>query len=582
MHLFRDDPNSPPEDINHLADVEIVLTCESRALELLGAIRSLGDPSFLRGIVWELTSHLRLAMDLYSAAGSATNRYDPSIYQRQSLAEDPNHFIHSWTMLICLVCDVIQNSFAADTKLAADLIDCWLRMPYPIFRRLALFGMSRCGDEASASYLRTLLADEEGLLWPHYAREFSPGIVANGCKNLTSAEFERVIERLVAGPPRSMFRSDISDDDWAQLVDGATFAMLEAIESRGLVLPQSGRLEVQRIRTSREREKAHAAENAVLSERSDAARWTDEKARELEKLSAEGVFEWIMAVRARAQTGFQLLERWALRNPTAVVALLEKLSTAQIWDPRIWKCIVAGAASASTATNAMAGLLERAPKATVIAVAPELARWLSYMDQLAIQLTPEFLELWDLVYKFLGPDPAENYESPLMKAMNSPSGQLCRAILEALFRGAPRLGSGLPTSAKQRIERLLDKTESAESTRAVLCAYLYGLHVVDRDWTRERVVPLFDWKRSTAVTAWRSYLHTLRWYPNLISDVKPSFLDALGHRQELVESGRYLCTLLASVAIDSGSSLSEDELTRGIQRLDREGVVEFVDAIVNS
>jgi len=38
--------------------------------------------------------------------------------------------------------------------------------------------------------------------------------------------------------------------------------------------------------------------------------------------------------------------------------------------------------------------------------------------------------------------------------------------------------------------------------------------------------------------------------------------------------------LLANVAIDSAASLTEDELTNALQRLDRRGMVEFTDALV--
>jgi hypothetical protein len=170
-------------------------------------------------MVWDLTGHLRLAMDLYAAAESAGEDYDPSVYQRQSLSDEPPHLIHTWTALIALLREALERAVVAEPRLAAALIECWLHKPYPVFRRLALFGISRTGEAAAASYLQTLLVDEKRLLWPYYTREFAPRIVADACRSLTAAEVEQVVAKLTGGPPRSMFKGDVSDEDYMRLSD---------------------------------------------------------------------------------------------------------------------------------------------------------------------------------------------------------------------------------------------------------------------------------------------------------------------------------------------------------------------------
>jgi hypothetical protein len=581
MHLFRDNPDDPPERVAHLAEVNVVLRCGSEAPELVMAIRTAPHSGFLLSIVWELTGFLRLAMDLYSAAGLASEDYDPSVYQQQSLGDDPPHLVRTWTALIALLREALESAIvASERKLANALIECWLHTPYPIFRSLALFGISKSGEAAAAGYLQTLLADDKRLLWPYYTREFAPRVVADACKGLTAAEFEHVVAKLSSGPPRSMFKGDISEEDYLRLSNLAVFAMLDAIESTGATLPEPGKSALKKIRTAWDLEKERQSDSDLARFAGDGFERRAEEAHEFERRSDQDVFDWVVAGIYDAEASY-LLEAWALKNPLRITALLKKLADAGLWEEQFWRPILSGGASASSKMTGIAEILAQAPDATLVAIAPELARWFSYTSQRSTQITQDFLDLWDLVCPLVrGSGPLEEHEDPLVRAMNSPVGQLCKALLEAFFASSPKLGSGLPTSISTRIVRLLDAPENVQPAHMILSTFLYGLHVVDRDWTRKTLLPLFEWRTSFAASAWQCYLHNARWYPDLISDFKLSFIEALGHREELGDVGRYLCGLLANVEVYSASSLTEDELTSALQQLGRRGMVEFTDALV--
>ena len=429
------------------------------------------------------------------------------------------------------------------------------------------------------SYLQTLLADDR-LLWPYYTREFAPRIVADACKNLTPSELEHVVAKLSGGPPRSMFKGDISDEDYMRLSDTAVFAMLDAIESTGTTLPQFGKSALQKMRTAWELEKERQSDSDLALFAGAGVEGRTEEAHEFERRSDQDVFDWVVAGIDRAQASY-LLEAWALKNPLRVTVLLKKLADAGLWEEQFWRPILSGGATASSAMTGIAEILAQAPDATLVAIAPELARWFSYVSHRSTQITQDFLDLWDLVCPLAGGGgPLEEHENQLVGAMNSPAGQLCKALLEAFFASSPKLGSGLPSSITTRIVRLLDTAENIRPVQMILSTFLYGLHVVDREWTRKTLLPLFDWRNSFAPSAWLCYLHNARWYPDLISDFKLSLIEALGHREELGDVGRYLCSLLANVEVHSAASLTEDELTNALQQLDRRGMVEFTDALV--
>jgi len=261
--------------------------------------------------------------------------------------------------------------------------------------------------------------------------------------------------------------------------------MLETIESTGITLPESGKSALQRIRTAWDLEKERESDSDIALFRAGSEVWAEE-AHEFERRSDREVFDWVVAGRERRQADYQLLEVWALKNPLSVTALLKRFADAGLWDGQVWRPVLSGGASASPAVTGIAEILTLAPDATLAAIAPELARWLSYMNHQNTQLTRDFLDLWDLVCPLLGgPGPLEDHKNPLVGAMNSPAGQLCKALLDAFFAGSPTLGSGLPAQVRKRIERVLDAPENVQPVQMVLCAFLYGLHVVDRDWTRK-------------------------------------------------------------------------------------------------
>jgi hypothetical protein len=78
---------------------------------------------------------------------------------------------------------------------------------------------------------------------------------------------------------------------------------------------------------------------------------------------------------------------------------------------------------------------------------------------------------------------------------------------------------------------------------------------------------------------WRCYFYNCRWYPDLIADLKPALMDALSQHKELGEAGRHLCGLLANIAVSSPASLSDQDLSEALRRLERTGLCEVCEAL---
>src|SRR5262249_17296184 len=141
----RSDSGELPEPtdtsrITDLVDWEIVLGFS----EIRHVVESLHDNNHWRaalpGLLSDLTSLLREALDLMRQLEGADDRSDGSYWHQPSIAEHPqNQKFREWTLLIDLTRDAFIATTSVDPNKAHAEVGIWLSYPYPLFRRLAFY-----------------------------------------------------------------------------------------------------------------------------------------------------------------------------------------------------------------------------------------------------------------------------------------------------------------------------------------------------------------------------------------------------------------------------------------------------------
>lgn len=102
-----------------------------RALDWEGALAVMAN---------DITSRLVEAMDWLNEFGMATADRDYSYFDYPSVSpDDQNLYAKTWTQLIVLARDSYDALAERDSDAATCLTRRWLSLPYPIFRRLALY-----------------------------------------------------------------------------------------------------------------------------------------------------------------------------------------------------------------------------------------------------------------------------------------------------------------------------------------------------------------------------------------------------------------------------------------------------------
>ncbi|WP_342750643.1 hypothetical protein OH491_19640 [Termitidicoccus mucosus] len=129
-----------------------------------------------------------------------------------------------------------------------------------------------------------------------------------------------------------------------------------------------------------------------------------------------------------------------------------------------------------------------------------------------------------------------------------------------------------------------EKREDGATPRVMLASRLISLYRIDREWTENYLLPLFDWSRShnRAKESWIGFLRFARLYRTLFAApaFKSQFLKTVQHYNELGKYGGQYAIILTRTALELSETYTILELQKTINALPTEGVEEVAQALV--
>jgi hypothetical protein len=165
-------------------------------------------------------------------------------------------------------------------------------------------------------------------------------------------------------------------------------------------------------------------------------------------------------------------------------------------------------------------------------------------------------QFWDECAKEL-PKELES-EDWLTRAINHPGGKITEFWIYALSKRRSEDGeswTGLPVEYNRYFNKVLSgESFAADLGRSVLAGFILFLFSVDAGWTRENILPLFDWSTNErrAQQAWDGYLVRGRCNEALLPEFLPFFEQTFSRlSRELSYRRELLCKHLANIAIYS-------------------------------
>ncbi|MBB5208117.1 anti-phage defense-associated sirtuin Dsr1 [Chiayiivirga flava] len=580
-----------PQRIKQLVDWELVLDAD----HVHSTLRDLTDDpwkSALPHLLEDFQQLLRDALDLLRELGEADERSDRSHWDLPSITPHwQNRGFRDWVSLIELVRDAWLAVRANGSAQATRVAQGWFELPYPSFKRLALFAASHDDCIPPEQWVDWLLADGARWLWStDTRREVFRLLVLQG-HHLGGAAQEHLEAAILAGPPREMYRDDLEVDRWQGLVDRAVWLHLAKLNKSGLVLGAPAAARLAEIST------AYPQWQLASNERDEFSHWMsgtgdpgfeDSRDVDIAPRKRRELVQWLKKPMPERRPFHEDTWREVCHSRFfhSFFALCD-LAQNNVWPVGRWREALQAWAEEGMVLRSWryaAPLVQTLPDAVIQQIDHAVTWW---METASKSISRHEGILVNLCRRVLALPMAagsgfrrvrhgvETYD-PVGSAINHPIGHVTQALINLWFKQDPNDNDLLPADLKSIFTALCDvQIERFRHSRVLLGSRLIAFFRVDRLWTKQHLLPLFDWSNSLEAKAvWEGFLWSPRLYQPLLTAFKSQFLDSANHYADLGEHRQQFATFLTYAALGPTEGYTVEEFRSAIGALPQEGLEE--------
>ena len=540
---------------------------------------------------------LRDALDLLREFGEADNRSDRSPWDLPSKSPHwQNRGFRDWVSLIELLRDAWLAVGKSDTARAKQIAMAWFDVPYPTFKRLALFAASQEGCISPEQWVEWLLEDSAWWMWDiDTRREVSRLFVLQG-RGLSSDLQDRLELAILAGPPRKMYRDDIEPDQWSDMVAHSTWLRLAKLEASGLAL---GSVAAARLA---ELSLLNPGWRLAPNESDEFSHWmsgtgdpdySDRREVDLAPRNRRDLVLWLVKPQAERHPFKEDTWRDVCRTRFfhCLYALCD-LARQGVWPTSRWEealQVWSEEGMVLRSWSRAAPLIETMPDAVLQQVAHGVTWWLQAASDSGVDHDVILLRMCQRMLNqpmdgdsgIRGGD-GEALQQPVTDAINHPIGHVTQALINVWFKRNPNDGELLPSDIRPLLTQICDvRIPRFRHGRVLLASRLIALFRVDRKWTEAYLLPTLDWSVDPmeAKAAWEGFLWSPRLYQPLLLAIKPQLLATASHYDQLGEHAKQFAAFLTYAALEPVDGYTPQEWRAAIAQLPREGLEEAAQAV---
>ncbi|WP_372522111.1 anti-phage defense-associated sirtuin Dsr1 [Sulfuricaulis sp.] len=577
-----------PRRIKDLVDWELELASDY----VHSALRDREDKSkwqaALPDLLQDFTGLLRDALDLMKELGGVEDKSDSTYIHQPSISEHPqNRDFHDWTALIELTRDAWLATAQSDRVPARHAAEGWWQAPYPVFKRLALFAATHEGVISRRQALDWVLADECWWLWSVETEREALRLLVALAPKLSEPEMAELEQAILRGPPRAMFKKDIEQEEWERIVNREMWLRLAKVQATGAELGQVAKTKLDELTLQ------HPRWQLAEDERDEFPYWMGEgegdEWREFYR-TPHRRRELVLWLKEHASSDPWKDDDWRQRCrddfPTTACALCA-LANEGVWLGDRWREALQAWSEEKLIKRSwryMSPVLINAPDELVRSHTHGISWWLKAIAKTFEGHEALFFLLCRRILAMNHEDGVEG-EDPVMQAINHPVGHVTEALLQWWYRRSLEDGQSLPEELKPIFTELCNiQIEKFRHGRVLLAAHVIALYRVDRDWTTEHLLPMFDWQRSPieARAVWEGFLWSPRLYRPLLSAIKQPLLETAARYGELGKHADQYAAFLTFAALDPGDTFTPKELADAIRRLPADGLKSSAQALVRA
>lgn len=585
-----------PTRLRQLVDWELVLAAD----HVYSAIRDLANEywtSILPQLLEDFQQLLCDALDLLRDLGEANDHSDPSHWDMPSITPHwQNRGFREWVSLIELLRDAWLALRSNNSARTSRIAQAWFELPYPTFKRLAFFAASQDDCIPPEQWVDWLLTNDAWWLWStDTGREVFRLFVLQG-HQLSGDSQERLEAIILIGPPREMYRHDLEPEQWHDLIAHSIWLRLSKLKASGLSLGI--------LATTRLTELSNANPEWYLeaNERDEFSHWMsgtgdpdyeDNHDVDIAPRKRHELIQWLTQSQPKQRPFYE--DTWhevcRTRFFHSLYALCD-LAQNDEWPADRWREALQAWSQDDMIQRSWhyaAPLVQTLPNNVIHEIVHSVTRWMESVSKSINSHEVILLDMCRHILAFpleagLGSHTIRNGEKiydPVGSAINHPIGHITQALINLWFKSNPNDYDQLPTDIKSFFTQICDlQVERFRHGRVLLGSRLIALFRVDRTWTEQYLLPIFNWSNPfEAKAVWEGFLWSPRIYQPLLIAFKPQFLDSANHYIDLGEHRQQFATLLTYAALGPTEGYTYDEFRSAIEELPPEGLEECAQAL---
>ena len=511
-----------------------------------------------------------------------------------------NRGFRDWVTLIELLRDAWLAVCGLDSVRATRIAQAWFELPYPTFKRLALFAASQDACIAPEQWVDWLLADGARWLWSvETRREVFRLFVLQG-HQLTGASQDRLETAILSGPPREMHRDDLEPERWKDLVARSVWLRLAKLNSSGLALSTTAQTRLAELSSAYPKWQLAVDECDEFSIWICGPDWMSgpedqdyEESREIDiaPRKRRELVQWLAKPQSEQRSPREDTWREVCRNRFvhSLFALCD-LARDGVWSAGRWREALQVWSEEGMEQRSWcyaAPLVQTLPDTVIHEIAYDVAWWIKVASESINRHEDILLDLCRRVLAVpleAGTGMMRNGEpidEPVTEAINHPVGHVTQALINLWFKRNPNDNDLLPADIRPFFTELCDvQVDRFRHGRVLLGSRLIAFFRVDRPWTEQYLLPLFSWSNpAEAKAVWEGFLWSPRLYQPLLTAFRPQFLESANHYADLGEHRQQFAAFLTYAALGPTEGYTVDEFRSAIGALPQDGLEESAQAL---
>ncbi|NQT62601.1 MAG: SIR2 family protein [Candidatus Marinimicrobia bacterium] len=505
---------------------------------------------------------------------------DLSYISQPSIEPHPqNKQFRDWCYLVEYLRDawIVINEHRPDQ--AKILLAKWMSIDFPIFRRLALYAMSRTQLLSVREKVDYLLDSDGWWLFSIETEREKFRLLESLSDQVPKSQLERLVRMILNGPPRKMFITDLDEDEWAEIQDHSTWLLLEKMADMEYTLPSNGSLKLKKLSTK------YPNWKLAEGDRDEFPSWTssgvgypsDFSADMLRDLSEIEIIEILKKTEHNRRGMLAAWRSLARLDRRKSFKVLDKIKiSGEDWNIEAWDYALGGLSSEKIPkyfVGKLSVMLNSAETNSIRRLASSLAWFVGDISKKHI-LEPksDLLKIWDTIVQHTGEQFDDAVDDYVSKALNHAQGRLTEALLQSVWRHLEKGEDNIPAWLLSRITMLATRDEFYLA-RVILASRMYDLFRLEREWTETYLIPrlsVSNFAESGAL--WEGYLWTARINPDFLDELRPYYLEILSHKYIITKRANRVFELFSIICIELPNAFTSSEKRTVLKSAGNEGI----------